>query len=85
MSYYTHGDLFHPAGAGTWTQTPSMAHAHAYGVAASLLSGDVLVIGGYDGGDSFTTARSTSTPHPAEPGAPARRFPAAGTHSRPRP
>ena len=55
MSYYTHGDLFHPAGAGTWTQTPSMAHAHAYGVAASLLSGDVLVIGGYDGGDSFTT------------------------------
>ena len=54
MSYYMHGDVFDPV-AGTWAQTPAMAHAHAYGAAASLSNGDVLVIGGYDGGDTFTT------------------------------
>jgi hypothetical protein len=55
FSYYGFGDLFNPAGSGSWTQTPAMAHAHAYGVAASLANGDVLVIGGYDGGDTLTT------------------------------
>jgi N-acetylneuraminic acid mutarotase len=54
MSYYMYGDLFDPV-AGTWTQTPEMTHAHAYGAAASLADGDVLVIGGYDGGDSLVT------------------------------
>jgi hypothetical protein len=53
-SYYTYGDLFDPV-SGTWTQTPAMAHAHAYGVAAQLQSGDIMVIGGYDGGTTLTT------------------------------
>jgi hypothetical protein len=54
MSYYMHGDLFDPAD-GSWTQTPEMAHAHAYGVAVSLQNGDVMVIGGYDGGATLVT------------------------------
>ena len=55
MAYYMKGDLFDPVG-GTWAQTPgSMSHGHAYGSAASLKNGDVLVIGGGDGGDTFIT------------------------------
>ena len=54
MSYYTYGDLFDPV-AGTWPQTPAMAQAHAYGGSSQLANGDVLVIGGYDGGAALTT------------------------------
>jgi len=53
-SYYAYGDVFDPT-SGTWTQTPAMAHAHAYGVAAQLENGDVMVIGGYDGGSTLVT------------------------------
>jgi hypothetical protein len=54
IGYYMNGDVFDPAHT-TWTQTGPMTHAHAYGAAATLKSGDVMVIGGYDGGDTFTT------------------------------
>jgi hypothetical protein len=53
LDYYMRGDVYNPSSG--WTQTPAMTHAHAYGVAASLANGDVLVIGGYDGGETFTT------------------------------
>jgi hypothetical protein len=52
--YYGFGDLYDPT-ANTWTRTPAMAHAHAYGAAAQLANGDLLVIAGMDGGDALTT------------------------------
>jgi N-acetylneuraminic acid mutarotase len=53
-SYYGFGDVYDPA-AKTWTQTPVMAHSHAFAAGATLANGDVLVVGGYDGGASLLT------------------------------
>jgi hypothetical protein len=51
-TYYTFGGL--RSGRRHLTSTP-MAHAHAYGVAAQLQNGDLMVIGGYDGGPALIT------------------------------
>ena len=53
--YYGFGDVFDPS-SGKWTRTPAMVHNHAYAASAALANGDVLVIGGYDGGNSLTTS-----------------------------
>jgi hypothetical protein len=55
LSYYTYGDVYNPS-TNAWSQTKNaMTHAHAYGVATTLSNGDVMVVGGYDGGETFTT------------------------------
>jgi hypothetical protein len=53
--YYGFGDLY-DSGAGTWSQTPAMTHSHAFGAGAQLSNGNLVVIGGLDGGAGGTTA-----------------------------
>jgi hypothetical protein len=54
-SYYGFGDLFDGT-TGHWTQTPAMTHNHAFGAGAQLTNGNLLVIGGMDGGAGVTTS-----------------------------